>query len=324
VHHDRRRVVDRDDPLAATHARARRAIVPAHVVGDGEAGLRCDIVVARTAGAPRSAVAEALRAGRVLLNGLPAKASTPVAVGDTIDYELPPGAAPLEARAQAIPLEIAYEDDDIVVVVKAAGMVTHPAHSAREGTLVNALLAHAGELPGEPLRAGLVHRLDRGTSGLILVAKTAPALRTLATAMRKRLIEREYLGLVAGIPAAERGTIEGAIGRDAKQRARFAVRSDGRSAVTHYEVREPLVRASELAFRLETGRTHQIRVHLAAFGHPVIGDPLYGRSDPRVDLDHQALHAWRLRLRHPRTGEPLAFESEPPADYVRARDALRA
>jgi 23S rRNA pseudouridine1911/1915/1917 synthase len=269
-------------------------------------------------------VAEALRSGRVLLNGVPAKASAAVAAGDAIEYVLPAVAAPLEARAEAIPLEVAYEDDDIVVVVKAAGMVTHPAHAARDGTLVNALLAHAGDLPGDPLRAGLVHRLDRGTSGLILVAKTAEALRTLTTAMRKRQIEREYLGLVAGIPAAERGTIEGAIGRDAKQRARFAVRADGRTAVTHYEIREPLVRASELAFRLETGRTHQIRVHMATFGHPIIGDPLYGRPDARVDLNHQALHAWRLRLLHPRTGEPIAFESAPPADYVRARDALRS
>ncbi len=231
---------------------------------------------------------------------------------------------PLEAHAEAIPLEIAYEDDDIVVVVKAAGMVTHPAHAARDGTLVNALLAHAGDLPGEPLRAGLVHRLDRGTSGLILVAKTAPALRTLGNAMRKRLIEREYLGLVAGIPEAESGTIEGAIGRDPRYRARFAVRSDGRHAVTHYALRERLDGASELQFRLETGRTHQIRVHMAAFGHPVIGDPLYGRREARVDIERQALHAWRLRLHHPRTGERLEFESLPPADYVRARDALRA
>ncbi len=202
-------------------------------------------------------------------------------------------------------------------------MVTHPAHAAREGTLVNALLAHVGPLPGEPLRAGLVHRLDRGTSGLILIAKTPAALRTLGIAMRKRHIEREYLGLVDGIPAAERGTIEGAIGRDPRHRMRFAVRSDGREAVTHYEVSEPLRGASELTFRLETGRTHQIRVHLAAFGHPIVGDPLYGHPDPRVDINRQALHAWRLRFRHPRTGAPMAFESAPPDDYVRARNALR-
>ena len=274
------------------------------------------------ANAPRSAVAAALRAGRVLLNGEPVKASTAVEAGDRIEYEvaLP---QPLEALAEDIPLDVVYEDDDILVVNKPAGMVTHPAHGSRAGTLVNALLAHVGSLPGEPLRAGLVHRLDRDTSGLLLVAKTPAALSTLGKAMKKRYIEREYLGLVAGIPDAEKGTIEGAIGRDPKHRMKFAIVSDGKPAVTHYEVRERLRNASELLFRLETGRTHQIRVHMAKFGHPVIGDPTYGKADPRVTIDGQALHAWRLRFRHPRTFAQLEFEAPPPAAYVRARDALR-
>jgi 23S rRNA pseudouridine1911/1915/1917 synthase len=279
--------------------------------------------VARSAGAPRSAVADAIRAGRVLRNGLSVKASTTVEAGDVIAYDvrLP---APLEALPEAIPLEIVFEDDDIVIVDKPAGMVTHPAHGSRAGTLVNALLAHVGELPGEPLRAGLVHRLDRDTSGLLLVAKTAAALRTLGKAMQKRYIEREYLGLVAGIPKAERGTIEGAIGRDPRSRMRFAVRAEGKPAVTHYALRERLIGASELTFWLETGRTHQIRVHMAAFGHPIIGDLQYGRPEPRVEIAGQALHAWKLRFRHPRTGERLEFEAPLPAHYVRARDALRA
>lgn len=259
----------------------------------------------------------------MLRNGLPVKPSTTVEAGDLIAYDvdLP---APLEASPETIPLDIVFEDDDIVVVDKPAGMVTHPAHGSRSGTLVNALLGHAGALPGEPLRAGLVHRLDRDTSGLLLVAKTAEALSTLGKAMKKRYIEREYLGLVAGIPEAERGTIEGAIGRDPRSRMRFAVRADGKPAVTHYELRERLANASELSFRLETGRTHQIRVHMAAFGHPLVGDALYGRPEPRVVIAGQALHAWKLRLRHPRTGERLEFEAPLPAHYLRARDALRA
>jgi len=211
----------------------------------------------------------------------------------------------------------------LLVVDKPAGMVTHPAHGARDGTLVNALLAHVGTLPGDLVRPGLVHRLDRDTSRLLVVAKTDAALRSLGKAMMRRAIEREYLGLVVGVPEHARGTIEGAIGRDPRNRLKFAVRGDGKPAVTHYEVREALDGHSELVFTLETGRTHQIRVHLAAFGHPIVNDPLYGRREPRVDLPGQALHAWRLRLRHPFTGAPLAFEAAPPPAYVRAREALR-
>jgi 23S rRNA pseudouridine1911/1915/1917 synthase len=202
-------------------------------------------------------------------------------------------------------------------------MVTHPAHGARDGTLVNALLAHAGTLPGDPLRPGLVHRLDRDTSGLLVVAKTEAALRSLGKAMMRRAIERDYLGLVAGVPERAKGTIEGALGRDPVNRFRFALRSDGKPAVTHYELREALGAHAELVFRLETGRTHQIRVHMAAFGHSIVNDPLYGRRDERLQLPGQALHAWRLRFRHPVSGEPLAFEAAPPPAYLHARDVLR-
>ncbi|MGH7757597.1 MAG: RluA family pseudouridine synthase, partial [Vulcanimicrobiaceae bacterium] len=222
-----------------------------------------------------------------------------------------------------LPLDIVYEDAALIVVNKPAGMVTHPAHGARDGTLVNALLAHVASLPGDAVRPGLVHRLDRETSGLLVVAKTEPALRALGTAMQRRAIRREYLGLVTGIPDHVRGTIDGAIGRDPNHRLRYAVRADGKPAVTHYELRERLVHASELRFQLETGRTHQIRVHLAAFGHPVLGDHVYGKHDERVDLPGQALHAWRLELHHPETSEPLVFEIDPPAAYQRTREALR-
>lgn len=202
-------------------------------------------------------------------------------------------------------------------------MVTHPAHAARDGTLVNALLAHLGTLPGEALRGGLVHRLDRDTSGLLVVAKDETTLRALGKAMMRRFIEREYLGLVVGIPEKPEGTIEGPIGRDPHNRLKFTIRADGRPAVTHYRLRERLRRASELSFLLETGRTHQIRVHMAAFGHPVVNDPLYGRRDARIDLPGQALHAWRLRFRHPSSHETLEFEAAPPQAYHRAKEILR-
>jgi len=258
-----------------------------------------------------------------LLNGEPVKGSSTVAAGDRLEFELQLR-PPLEAVAQSLPLSIVYEDDDVIVVDKPAGMVTHPAHGARDGTLVNALLAHAENLPGLRLRAGLVHRLDRDTSGLLVIAKTDAALRALGKAMMQRFIEREYLGFVVGIPEHAEGTIDGALGRDPHNRLRHAIRADGRPAVTHYRLHERLAGASELTFRLETGRTHQIRVHMASFGHPIVNDPIYGRRDPRLDLPGQALHAWRLRFRHPRTRADLEFEAAPPAAYLRAKEILRA
>lgn len=267
-------------------------------------------------------MAEAIRNGAVSLNGHAVRASDHVAEGDRIEFALPQRQV-LSAEAESLPLSIVYEDDDLMVVDKPAGMVTHPARSARSGTLVNALLGHVGSLPGEPLRAGLVHRLDRDTSGLLVIAKTDAALSALGKAMMGRYIEREYLGLVRGIPEHAEGTIEGAIGRDPSNRLRYMIRTDGRPAVTHYRVREELVAASELEFKLETGRTHQIRVHLASFDHPILNDPIYGRRDPRFDLPGQALHAWRLSFRHPASRVDLSFESPPPEAYVRAKETLR-
>ncbi len=264
-----------------------------------------------------------MRAGHVLLNGAPPKPASPVVAGDVLEFAIAP-VAPLGAEPEAIPLDIVFEDDAIIVVDKPAGMVTHPAHGARDGTLVNALLAHARDLPGDLVRAGLVHRLDRDTSGLLVVAKTEAALRALGKAMMRRAIERTYLGLVVGIPEHPKGTIEGALGRDPHHRLRYAIRSDGKPAVTHYDVRERLHGAAELAFTLETGRTHQIRVHASALGHPIVNDPVYGSVDPRFDLPGQALHAWRLSFAHPVSQRLLHFETEPPYDYVAARTVLRS
>ena len=260
--------------------------------------------------------------GNVLLNGSPPKPALAVTTGDVLEYEIAERAH-LAALPESIALDIVYEDDALLVVDKPAGMVTHPAHGARDGTLVNALLAHAGQLPGDPLRAGLVHRLDRDTSGLLVVAKTAAAMTSLGKAMMKRAIERTYLGLVVGIPEHLKGTIDGALGRDPHNRLRYALRADGKPAVTHYELREHLVGAAELIFRLETGRTHQIRVHMNAFGHPIVNDPVYGKVDTRFDLSGQALHAWQLAFPHPETGVRLSFEAAPPQDYVAAREILR-
>jgi 23S rRNA pseudouridine1911/1915/1917 synthase len=274
-------------------------------------------------GASRGRVAQAIRDGTVQLNGALPKPAMPLFAGDVLEFTIAQR-PPLDAQPEAIALAIVYEDDALLVVDKPAGMVTHPAHGAREGTLVNALLAHACSLPGNRVRAGLVHRLDRDTSGLLVVAKTDAALTALGKQMMGRTIERRYVGLVVGVPEHPRGTIEGALRRDPRNRLRHALRPDGKPAVTHYAVREAFRTASELDFVLETGRTHQIRVHMAAFGHPLINDPLYGSVDATLDLPGQALHARRLGFRHPESGAVLVFETEPPDDYRLARQVLRS
>jgi 23S rRNA pseudouridine1911/1915/1917 synthase len=293
-----------------------------HAVTPDEAGKRADVIVARLSGAPRSLVADAVKRGDVRVNGTAVKASYTLELGDLLEYDVA-SRTPLVATPEAIDVPIVFEDDDIVVVDKPAGMVTHPAHGATSGTLVNALLAHIGTLPGDPLRPGLVHRLDRDTSGLMVVAKTAEALSALGIAMKAREIKREYLGLVHGVPEHAKGTIDGPIGRDPHNRLKYAIVGDGKPAVTHYELREVFPKAAELLFRLGTGRTHQIRVHLAAMGHPIVNDPVYGHEEARFGLPGQALHAWRLAFRHPRTDRELQFEIDPPAEYTYARVLLR-
>jgi 23S rRNA pseudouridine1911/1915/1917 synthase len=293
-----------------------------HAVTPEEAGKRADVVVARLTGASRALVAQAIKRGTVRVNGVAAKAGRTLEEGDALDYEVAPR-PPLLALPEPIDIPIVYEDEDLVVVDKPAGMVTHPAHGATSGTLVNALLAHLGsDLPGEPLRPGLVHRLDRDTSGLLVVAKTDAALSALGIAMKARRIKREYLGLVHGVPEHERGTIEGPIGRDPNNRLRCAIVAEGKPAKTHYELRSAFPKHAELLFRLDTGRTHQIRVHLLAMGHPIVNDPVYGHEEVRFALPGQALHAWRLSFVHPRTGVELAFETDPPEEYTQARALL--
>jgi 23S rRNA pseudouridine1911/1915/1917 synthase len=314
VHHRRRFFADR-------FFRAARGtkIVTEVQVEAADVGTRTDVLVTRLTGLSRSYVSTAIKAGAVDVNGSVAKPSRILEAGDLLRFAIDPPPVH-DVAPQAIPLDVVFEDDTLIVVNKPAGLVSHPAHGSPDGTLVNALLAHAGKLPGEAVRGGLVHRLDRDTSGLLVAAKTEAALGTLARALQQRYIKREYRGLVEGIPRDAEGTIRGALGRDSRNRMRFAIRADGKPSVTHYAVRERLRNAAELTFRLETGRTHQIRVHLAALGHPIVNDPLYGRPDSRLALPGQALHAWKLEFKHPQTKEFLAFEVEPPAAYL---DALR-
>ncbi|HEY8314421.1 MAG TPA: RluA family pseudouridine synthase [Candidatus Baltobacteraceae bacterium] len=293
-----------------------------HVVTPEDTGKRADLVIAHLTGFSRSLVTEAVKRGAVRVDGVVVKGSYVLTEGETLEFELQER-EPMRVEAEAIDLTIVYEDEEILVVDKAAGMVTHPAHGATSGTLVNALLAHVQGLPGDALRPGLVHRLDRDTSGLLVVAKTDAALSTLGKAMKARYITREYLGLIHGIPVHPKGTLDGAVGRDPQNRLKYAITAGGKPAVTHYEVREKLHDAAELVFRLETGRTHQIRVHMAALGHPIVNDPVYGKTEPRFPLPGQALHAWKLAFRHPRTGQELEFEVDPPPEYVATRAMLR-
>jgi 23S rRNA pseudouridine1911/1915/1917 synthase len=244
-----------------------------------------------------------------------------------------------EARAarplpQPIPFPILYEDADLVVLDKPAGLVVHPAPGNEDGTLVNALIAHCGEqlrIGGEH-RPGIVHRLDKDTSGVMVVAKTELAMLGLTAAFAARDLDRAYLALVWGLPAPAEGEIEGAIGRDPRDRKRMTVRQHGggKAALTHYAIRRAWHAAvALLECRLATGRTHQIRVHLSSRGHPIVGDPLYLRRIPRaaqqvpaplrtelLDFPRQALHAARLGFAHPRTGARLTFETPPPADHT--------
>jgi 23S rRNA pseudouridine1911/1915/1917 synthase len=259
----------------------------------------------------------------VTLNGGKARAADHVHEGDVVELDFEaPTAARLEP--ESIPLEVVYEDQDLLVVVKPAGMVVHPSAGHGSGTLVHALLGRGGAwstAAGEG-RPGIVHRLDRGTSGLMLVARNDRAHRALAAQLANRALSRAYLAIVRGTVKDAAGELEGAIARHPRDRKRMAVVEGGRYARTRYEVVERLRGHTLVRCDLYTGRTHQIRVHLAAFGHPVAGDAQYGGA-ARGEPGRPMLHAYRLRLRHPSTGELLEFESEPPADFKSFLESLR-
>ena len=304
--------------------------------GDAEPE-RLDGFVARTvAGLTRSAAQKLIESGEITVGGVPAKPSQKLKGGERISVSIPPP-RPAEAAAEAIPLQILYEDRDLVVIDKPAGMVVHPGAGTSGGTLVNALLGHCRDLSGigGTMRPGIVHRIDKETSGILVVAKNDQAHLSLARQFKEHTIKRVYLALVHGEPKGEKGRIESLIGRHPVDRKRMSGKARrGKHAVTHWHVVSRFGGITLLRLRLETGRTHQIRVHLSEAGFPLVGDKVYGGSgrlasvaDPRLgglikELDRQALHARTLGFIHPATGEYLEFNSELPEDMQRIIDYL--
>jgi 23S rRNA pseudouridine1911/1915/1917 synthase len=284
-------------------------------IGDDEAGQRLDHVLAEPLGS-RSRAQRLIDAGLVLVDGAQKQKRYAVSAGEVVEVledETP--AAPVDAGEPAVPFTLAYEDDDLLVVDKPAGLVVHPAAGHWTGTLSQALEARGIGVD----RGGIVHRLDRETSGLLLAAKSEAVLRTLQEELRERRVEREYLALVEGRPPALTGTIDAPIGRDRRDRTKHSTDTDApREAVTHFSIERSLPTTTLLRVRLETGRTHQIRVHLEAIGHPVVGDPLYNPAPAKFGLERQFLHAARLAFDQPRTGEHVVVESPLPDDLAAA------
>jgi 23S rRNA pseudouridine1911/1915/1917 synthase len=292
------------------------------------AGRRLDEVVAALAGVSRAAAARWAEDGRVLVDGRPRAKSHRLRGGEALAWE-PPAAAPAGPPAPEVrPLAVRYEDERLLVVAKPAGLVVHPAPGHPTGTLVNALLGREGSLSsaGGQDRPGIVHRLDKDTSGLLLVAKDDATHRALARELAAHRIERRYLALAQGHLPAEAGTVDAAMGRHPRDRKRMAVVPGGRRAVTHWLVRERLPGADLVEASLQTGRTHQIRVHLAHLRHPVAGDRTYG-ADPRLaarlGLDRPFLHAWRLAFDHPADGRRVEITEPLPPDLEAVLERLR-
>jgi 23S rRNA pseudouridine1911/1915/1917 synthase len=293
-------------------------------VPETAAGERLDVFLAGLPEIGSRAVAERLvgTAG-VLVDGRARLKSYRLEGGEELEFE-PPAAPTSGLVPQAMDLEIPYEDEHLLVVDKPAGLVVHPAPGHSTGTLVHGLLAHDVEGGDEPERPGIVHRLDRDTSGLLVVARSPEAHRRLQEMVKAREVTREYLALVVGRPRSQRGLIEAPIGRDRHDGQRHSLDTDmPRDAVTHFEVEELLLRHALLRVTLETGRTHQIRVHLAAIDLPVAGDPVYGRQG-ELGLERQFLHAARLAFTHPVTGAKVDVSSPLPEDLVAALERARA
>jgi 23S rRNA pseudouridine1911/1915/1917 synthase len=283
------------------------------VVGPEAAGERLDVFLAGEAGS-RAAAQRLIDAGLVLVDGVARPKRHAVAAGERVMVR----AAPDEPEPEAPPAEfaIAYQDDHLLVIDKPAGVVVHPARAHRTGTLAQALAPLLAA--GDSERPGIVHRLDRDTSGLLVVARSEPVHAALKTMLRGRAVTREYLALVEGRPAARSGTIDAPLGRDRRVRTRVSTDTDEpRPAITHFETERALERFTLLRVRLETGRTHQIRAHLLAIGHPVAGDPEYGRAG-LLGLRRQFLHAARLAFLHPVTGEEVDVRSPLPDDLALA------
>ena len=286
-----------------------------------DAGMRLDaFLAARLPELSRSRAASLVQEGRVTVNGRPASKSCRLTGGETLSVDLPEQPADTSLTAQAIPLDVVYEDDDVIVVNKPAGLVVHPAPGHPDGTLVNALLHHCGDslsgIGGEK-RPGIVHRIDRDTSGLLIVAKNDFAHQSLSAQLADRSLSRVYEAVVHGGFRADSGTVNAPIGRHPVDRKRMAVtEKNSRHAVTHWEVIERYAGFTHIRCRLETGRTHQIRVHMAHIGHPLLGDMVYGAGKPEKGLEGQCLHARTLKFIHPRTGEHMELTSPLPEYFT--------
>ena len=277
-----------------------------------QAGERLDVLLSAQTELTRSRIGGLIKDGHVTLNGdIPAKAG--IKLNDEVSLTIP-DAAPVETVAQDIPIEILYQDEDLAVVYKPSGMVVHPAAGNPDGTLVNALLMHLDSLSGigGEIRPGIVHRIDKDTSGLLLVAKNDFSHASLSAQIKEHSVQRAYMAIVQGGMKQDSGSVDGPIGRHPTDRKKMAIVPDGREACTHWRVVEPLKGATLLECRLTTGRTHQIRVHMASIGHPLLGDPVYGpKKMPHPVSGGQLLHAFRIGFVHPRTGEEMLFEAAP-------------
>lgn len=294
-----------------------------------DAGARLDSFLARRMeNTSRSAAQQLIDDGRVTLRGKAVKSSYKVAENDEFEVELPETVEDAGLEAQDIPLDVIYEDSDLIVVNKPKGLVVHPAPGHADGTLVNALMYHCGDSlsgVGGELRPGIVHRIDMETSGLLIAAKNDFAHRHLSDQLKDRSLSRVYETIVRGNIKDESGTIDAPIGRHPTDRKRMAVTTrNSRNAVTHYEVIARYEGYTHLRCKLETGRTHQIRVHLAHIGHPVLGDMVYGMKKPELGLDSQCLHARRIKFIHPRTEEHVELESGLPEYFTAVLEKLKA
>jgi 23S rRNA pseudouridine1911/1915/1917 synthase len=292
------------------------------------AGSRADRFVADASGLSRAYVQRLIAEGRLTSGGSTIKANAQLRAGEALELDVP-DVRPLELAPEPIPLHVVYEDADMLIIDKPAGLVVHPAPGHASGTLVNALLAREGAFGGIAgvARPGIVHRLDRDTSGLIMVARNDAAQASLMAQLKARRVKKTYLALVTGSVAAEVGRIEAPVGRDPKRRTRMAVVADGRPAVTGYKVRERFSGWTLLELDLVTGRTHQIRVHLAAIGHAIAGDPVYAGGLARHGpggLSRLFLHAWRLELAAPSGDRLIRAEAPLPDDLAAVLDRLRA
>lgn len=297
------------------------------VATEADKGTRVDQFLARSRPELSRARVQALIAdGQVRIAGRPLKPSLRVQGGEQIELEVPAPVA-AEPEAEDLPLTVVFQDRDVAVLDKAAGMVVHPGAGHHGGTLVNALLHHVKDLKGVGgvMRPGLVHRLDKDTSGLLVIAKHDEALRALQASFKSREVEKTYLALVLGQPPDE-GTFRTLHGRHPIHRTRFTGKvKAGKPAVTHFKVKERFAEGALVEIGLETGRTHQIRVHFAEAGFPLLSDSLYGskRAQRPELIARQALHAWKLSFTHPRTGKVLSFTAKPPKDFLQAQKRLR-